>query len=86
MTVTAKSTKDGEDSTTYTIGDIDVANAKFVDAHDADKAGQYDKTVSSLSNLVNLVDNKKVGTVTLSLNVSDDGAVIIVVTAIAAKA
>ena len=69
-----------------TISDIDVANAAFVDAHDADKAGQYDKTVSSLANLVNLVDNEKVGTVTLSLNVSDDGAVIIVVTAIAAKA
>ena len=68
------------------VTDIDVANAKFVDAHDADKAGQYDKTVSSLTNLVNLVDNEKVGAVTLSLNVAKDGAVIIVVTAIAAKA
>ncbi len=68
------------------VTDIDVANAKFVDAHDADKAGQYDKTVSSLTNLVNLVDNEKVGAVTLSLNVAKDGAVIIVVTGIAAKA
>ena len=68
------------------VTDIDVANAKFVDAHDADKAGQYDKTVSSLTNLVNLVDNEKVGAVTLSLNVAKDGAVIIVVTDIAAKA
>ena len=67
------------------VTDIDVANAKFVDAHDADKADQYDKTVSSLANLVNLVDNDKVGAVTLSLNVAKDGAVIVVVTGIAAK-
>ena len=67
----------------FKVEDIDVADAAFVDAHDTD-AG-YSKTVSSLEALTNLVDNEKVGAVKLSLNVSKDGAVIIVVTDIAAK-
>ena len=83
LTVTAKSTKDGESEVTYSIGDIDVADAAFVDAHDTDKG--YSKTVSSLESLTNLVNDDKVGAVKLSLNVSKDGAVIIVVTDIAAK-
>ena len=83
LTVTAKSTKDGESEVTYSIGDIDVADAAFVDAHDTDKG--YSKTVSSLESLTNLVNDEKVGAVKLSLNVSKDGAVIIVVTDIAAK-
>ena len=65
------------------VEDIEVAEAAFVDTHDTD-AG-YSKTVSSLESLTNLVNDEKVGAVTLSLNVSKDGAVIIVVTDIAAK-
>lgn len=67
------------------VEDIEVAKAAFVDTHDTDKDGQYTKSVSSLESLTNLVNDGKVGTVTLSLNVSKDGAVIIVVTDIAAK-
>ena len=67
------------------VEDIEVAKAAFVDTHDTDKDGQYTKSVSSLESLTNLVNDGKVGTVTLSLNVSKDGAVIIVVTSIAAK-
>ncbi len=85
LTVTAKSTKSGESSTTYSVEDIDVSAAAFVDAHSTDGNGQYDKSVSTLSRLATLVNDEKVGAVTLSLNVSKDGAVIIVVTSIAAK-
>ena len=67
----------------FKVEDIDVADAAFVDAHDTDKG--YSKTVSSLESLTNLVNDEKVGAVKLSLNVSKDGAVIIVVTDIAAK-
>ena len=70
-------------SGSYKVEDIDVADAAFVDAHDTDKG--YNKTVSSLESLTNLVNDEKVGAVKLSLNVSKDGAVIIVVTDIAAK-
>ena len=69
-------------SGSYTVSDIDVSAAAFVDAHDTDAEGQYTKAVSSLSSLADLVTNEKVGTVTLSLNVADDGAVIVVVTSI----
>ena len=69
-------------SGSFKVEDIDVADAAFVDAHDTD-AG-YSKTVSSLESLTNLVNDEKVGAVKLSLNVSKDGAVIIVVTDIAA--
>ena len=63
--------------------DIDVANAAFTDVHDTDAAGQYDKTVSSLSALKNLVDNDKyITTATLALNVSEDGAVTVFVTSL----
>ena len=85
LTVTAKSTKSGESSTTYSVEDIDVSAAAFVDAHSTDGNGQYDKSVSTLSRLATLVNDEKVGAVTLSLNVSKDGAVIIVVTSIVAK-
>ena len=85
LTVTAKSTKSGESTTTYSVEDIDVSAAAFVDAHSTDGNGQYDKSVSTLSRLATLVNDGKVGAVTLSLNVSKDGAVIIVVTSIAAK-
>ena len=67
------------------VEDIEVAEAAFVDTHDTDKDGQYTKSVSSLESLTNLVNDEKVGAVKLSLNVSKDGAVIIVVTDIAAK-
>ena len=67
------------------VEDIEVAKAAFVDTHDTDKDGQYTKSVSSLESLTNLVNDEKVGAVKLSLNVSKDGAVIIVVTDIAAK-
>ena len=67
------------------VEDIEVAKAAFVDTHDTDKDGQYTKSVSSLESLTNLVNDEKVGAVKLSLNVSKDGAVIIVVTSIAAK-
>ena len=70
-------------SGSFKVEDIDVADAAFVDAHDTDKG--YNKTVSSLESLTNLVNDEKVGAVKLSLNVSKDGAVIIVVTDIAAK-
>ena len=68
-----------------TISDIDVSKAAFVDVHSTDGAGQYDKTVSSLARLTDLFDNDKIGAVALSMNVSKDGAVIIIVTSIAAK-
>ena len=71
-------------SGSFKVEDIDVADAAFVDAHDTDADGQYTKSVSSLETLTNLVNDEKVGTVKLSLNVSKDGAVIIVVTDIAA--
>ena len=70
----------------YTVEDIDVASAKFVNVSDKDVDGNYDKDVTTLARLCELVDNEKVGTVTLALNVSKDGAVIIVVTDIDAKA
>ena len=68
-----------------TISDIDVSKAAFVDVHDTDDNAQYDKTVSSLARLTDLFDNDKIGAVALSMNVSKDGAVIIIVTSIAAK-
>ena len=68
-----------------TISDIDVSNAAFVDVHSTTATGNYDKTVSSLARLVELKDDDKIGAVTMSMNVSKDGAVIIVVTSIAAK-
>ena len=65
---------------TNKVEDIDVTNAAFVDAHDVDAASNYTKTVSSLADLCDLKDDGKVGTVTLSMNVAESGAVIIVVT------
>ena len=65
------------------VEDIDVANAAFVDAHDDEASGQYDKTVSSLEALCDLIDDDKIMNVVINLNVADDGAVLIVVTSIA---
>ena len=73
-----------KDSDSHKLEDIKTSGAKFVDAHDTDAAGQYTKTVSSLSALADLVENSEVGAVTLSMNVTKDGAVIIIVTDIAA--
>ena len=69
-----------------TVSDIDVADAAFVDAHDTDASGQYDKSISNLSRLATLVDDGKVQNVKLSLNVSKDGAVVIVLTSVEPKA
>lgn len=66
----------------YTVSDIETKGAKFVDLHDTDKDGAYDRTVGSLSRLCDLVDDEKVKTVEMFLNVSRDGAVAIFVTTI----
>ena len=71
-----------EDLLTVTgVADIDVATAKFVDAHDVDANGQYDSLVADLAALNALVDMEEYDTVaTLSLSVEDDGAVIVILT------
>ena len=71
----------------HTYEDIDVSGAKFVDAHDKDADGQYEKSVSSLKALADLLDADapKVQDVKLALNVSEDGAVVVILTSIAAK-
>ncbi|MBM6871473.1 S-layer homology domain-containing protein [Pseudoflavonifractor phocaeensis] len=68
--------------------DIDVSGAKFVDAHDKDADGQYEKSVSSLKALADLLDADapKVENVKLALNVSEDGAVVVILTSIEAVA
>ena len=68
--------------------DIYVSGAKFVDAHDKDAEGQYGKSVSSLSALADLLDadEPKVEDVKLALNVTEDGAVVIILTSISAVA
>ena len=61
--------------------DINVADAAFVDVHDTDAAGQYDRTVNSLSALKALADKDNYTTsATLALNVDENGAVTIFVT------
>ena len=63
------------------VEDIDVSKAAFVDLHDTDATGEYDKTVKSLTALDNLFDKDGYNTTaTLSLSVSENGAVLIVVT------
>jgi hypothetical protein len=61
--------------------DIDVASAKFVDVHDTDVG--YDAVISSLSALNTLADKTGYTTnATLSVNVSEDGAVTVFLTAL----
>lgn len=73
-----------EDLLTVTKGgkkveDIDVSKAAFVDLHDTDD--EYEKTVKSLTALDNLFDKDGYTTsATLSLSISENGAVLIVVT------
>ena len=67
----------------YEIQDIDVSEAIFVDVRSdskLDESGQYDRSVSSLSRLADLVDNSRIASATLSMNVSEDGAVTIFLT------
>ena len=66
----------------YTVSDIETKGAKFVDLHDTDDTGAYDRTVGSLSRLCDLVDDERVSSVDMFLNVSRDGAVTIFVTTI----
>ena len=63
------------------IEDIKVADAKFVDAHDTD-AG-YGKTVSNLTKVMDLLEKGAISSATLNMNVSKDGAVVIIVTEMA---
>lgn len=65
-----------------TVSDIDVANAKFVDAHDTKGTGEYDRSISTLARLCDLVDNDRVQNVELQLNVSKDGAVVVILTSV----
>ena len=67
----------------HKLKDINVADASFKDLHDKDEDGQYNRTVSSLSALAKAIEDNKAGAATLYLNVSEDGAVTIFVTAIA---
>ena len=62
------------------LADIDVSAAKFVDAHSTTAQGQYDKAISSLANLIDLMDKNVVTGNTIQLNVSEDGAVVIILT------
>ena len=66
----------------YTVSDIETKGAEFVDLHDTDDDGAYDRSVNSLSRLCDLVDDGKVSSVKMFLNVSEDGAVTIFVTTI----
>ena len=66
----------------YTVSDIETKDAEFVDLHDTDDDGAYDRSVGSLSRLCDLVDDGKVSSVEMFLNVSEDGAVTIFVTTI----
>ena len=65
------------------IYDIDVTNAKFVDAHSTTDAGQYTKTISSLEKLIDLMDDGVLSANTIQLNVAKDGAVVIILTSAA---
>lgn len=66
----------------YTVSDIETKGAEFVDLHDTDDDGAYDRSVGSLSRLCDLVDDEKVEGIKMFLNVSEDGAVTIFVTTI----
>ena len=68
-----------------TIQDIDVtSDVVYKDIHStATKDGQYDRTVNSLKALDDGIEDERFGTVTLSLNVSEDGVVSVFVTDIA---
>ena len=78
-------TADALDQNLLTVGnlaDINVKNAKFVDLHDTDKDGQYERSINSLSALDKLVnaDNAKVESFSISLSIDKDGAIVIFLT------
>ena len=64
----------------YEIADIKVADAKFVDVHSTTANDQYTKTLSTLAKVMEVVD--KGYEATLSMNVSEDGAVVIFLTSL----
>ena len=80
-----KITADALDQNLLTVGklaDISVKNAKFVDLHDTDEDGQYERSINSLSALDKLVsaDNAKVESFSISMSIDKDGAIVIFLT------
>ena len=69
----------------FTVADIETDGAAFVDLHDQDASGQYDRGIASLSRLASLIEDGKVADATLALNISSDGAVTIILTSATSK-
>ncbi len=66
--------------TVGTIEDIDVSDAEFVDAHSKTSDGQYTKAIASLEAAIKLLDKETITSFKISMNVSEDGAVVIILT------